>query len=72
MCGKGPKINAGSGKTEVMGISKRNEDLRVNKNIVLGGRQIPQVERYEYLEYMITEDDRSEEGLGWQRQPSIK
>ena len=51
-------INVGPGKTEVMGLTKRNEELSVN--IVLGGRQIPQVVKYEYLGSMITEGGRSE------------
>ena len=55
---RGMEINVGPGKTEVMGLTKRNEDLRVR--ITLGGRSVPQVERYKYLGCVIAKDGRSE------------
>ena len=55
---RGLGINVGPGKTEVLGLTKRNQDLSVN--IMLGGKQIPQMERYEYLGCMITENGRNE------------
>ena len=55
---RGMEINVGPGKTEVMGLTKRNEDLRVR--IMLGGRSVPQVERYKYLGCVIAKDGRSE------------
>ena len=55
---RGMEINVGPGKTEVMGLTKRNEDLNVN--VTLDGRTIPQVEKYKYLGCVIDKDGRSE------------
>lgn len=52
-CGrKGLKININ--KTEVMGITKRNERLRVR--IIVQGRLIKQVENFKYLGSIISEN----------------
>ena len=53
---RGLHINLGQGKTEVMGITKRAEDLVVN--IGLDGRHITQVQSYKYLGVMVTDDGR--------------
>ena len=50
--------NVGSGKTNVMGLTKRNEGL--NLNVTLNGRIIPQVEKYKYLRCVIDNDGRSQ------------
>ena len=49
---RGLHINLGRGKTEVMGLTKRPQDLTLN--ISLEGRQINQVESYKYLGAMVT------------------
>lgn len=54
---RGLTINLGPGKTEVMGLTKRNEDMPIN--ITLEGTQITQVNRYIYLGTAITTDGRS-------------
>ena len=54
----GLQINLGRGKTEVMGITKRAQDLTVN--ISLQGRRIHQVDNYKYLGAMVTKDGKCE------------
>ena len=44
---RGIEITVGPGKTEVIGLTKRNGVL--NANVTLYGRIIPQVEKYKYL-----------------------
>ena len=51
---KGLKIKFGLGKTEVMGITNRAEELSVN--IRMEGRLIAQIEKYKYLGVMVTKD----------------
>ena len=53
---RGLNINLGQGKTEVMGITKRAQDLIVN--IGMDGRRITQVQSYKYLGVMVTKDGR--------------
>ena len=55
---KGLKINFGQGKTEVMGITKRAEELSVN--IRMEGRHITQIGKYKYLGVMVTKDGKCE------------
>ena len=57
----GLKINFGQGKTEVMGITKRAEELNVN--IRMEGRHITQIEKYKYLGVMVTKDGRCDTEL---------
>ena len=54
----GLQINYGQGKTEVMGLTKRAQDLNVNVNIE--GKHITQVEKYKYLGVMVTKDGKCE------------
>ena len=49
---RGLKINLD--KTEVMGITKRKEQLRVHINI--DGKGIKQVNKFQYLGSLVTED----------------
>ena len=49
-------INLRKGKTEVMGITKRAEDMSVNVRIE--GRRITQVQNYKYLGVVVTDDGR--------------
>ena len=52
--GVGLKINIG--KTEVMGVTKRKEQLRVNVNV--GGQAVKQVRSFRYLGSLVDEDGR--------------
>ena len=52
--GVGLKINIG--KTEVMGVTKRKEQLRVNVNV--GGEAVKQVRTFRYLGSLMDEDGR--------------
>ena len=53
---RGLHINLGKGKTEVMGITKRAEEMNVNVRIE--GRRITQVQNYKYLGVVVTDDGR--------------
>ena len=55
---RGLNINFGQGKTEVMGITRRAQDLNVN--IRMEGRHITQVEKYKYLGVMVMKDGKCE------------
>ena len=55
---RGLNINFRQGKTEVMGITKRAQDLNVN--IRMEGRRIAQVEKYKYLGVMVTKNGKCE------------
>lgn len=52
--GVGLRINIG--KTEVMGMTKREERLRVNVNV--GGQAVKQVRSFRYLGSLVNEDGR--------------
>lgn len=52
--GIGLRINIG--KTEVMGVIKKKEQVRVNVNI--GGQAVKQVKSFTYLRSLVVEDSR--------------
>ena len=55
---RGLHINLDRGKTEVMGLTKRSQNLILN--ISLKGRRISQVTSYKHLGAMVTKEDKYE------------
>ena len=53
---RGLKINFGQGKTELMAITKRAEELTVN--ITMERRHITEIEKYKYLGFMVSKDGK--------------